>query len=232
MHEEAGSVQLVSGERIGGGLASDGMGELSKLLLGREPRRALRARPRHRRARRAAAGVRAGGRLRPGEPLPRPHGRRAHVRRRPGDGRPRHAAARAAGDAVPRSRQAARRLARTRRAAPLLRAAGNRDHADVGAELADAALRRLRYPTDLRERVVRDRPLPHVQHRQGRHAARAAAAGALRRGALARPARPQGGRPARQGPRRAARRSTSSNGCGATARSSSRSGRARTGSPT
>ena len=32
---------------------------------------------------------------------------------------------------------------------------GNRDHADVGAELADAALRRLRYPTELRERVVR-----------------------------------------------------------------------------
>src|SRR5262249_4436954 len=32
---------------------------------------------------------------------------------------------------------------------------GNRDHADVGAELADSALRRLRYPPELRERVVR-----------------------------------------------------------------------------
>src|SRR5262245_7290787 len=42
MREEAGSVRLVSGERIGGGLASDGMGELSRLLLGREPARALR----------------------------------------------------------------------------------------------------------------------------------------------------------------------------------------------
>ena len=42
MREEAPSVRLVSGERIGGGLAADGMGELSKLLLGREPRRALR----------------------------------------------------------------------------------------------------------------------------------------------------------------------------------------------
>ena len=41
MHEEASSVQLVSGERIGGGLAADGMGELSKLLLGRGPRKAL-----------------------------------------------------------------------------------------------------------------------------------------------------------------------------------------------
>ncbi|HXH97832.1 MAG TPA: HD domain-containing protein, partial [Gaiellaceae bacterium] len=42
MREEAPSVKLVSGERIGGGLAADGMGELSKLLLGGEPARALR----------------------------------------------------------------------------------------------------------------------------------------------------------------------------------------------
>jgi putative nucleotidyltransferase with HDIG domain len=41
MREEASGVQLVSGERIGGGLAADGMGELSKLLLGRQPARAL-----------------------------------------------------------------------------------------------------------------------------------------------------------------------------------------------
>lgn len=34
-------MKLVSGERIGGGLAADGMGELSKLLVGREPARAL-----------------------------------------------------------------------------------------------------------------------------------------------------------------------------------------------
>jgi tRNA nucleotidyltransferase (CCA-adding enzyme) len=42
MREEAPAVTLVSGERIGGGLAADGMGELSKLLLGDEPARALR----------------------------------------------------------------------------------------------------------------------------------------------------------------------------------------------
>jgi tRNA nucleotidyltransferase/poly(A) polymerase len=42
MREEAPAVKLVSGERIGGGLAADGMGELSKLLLGAEPLRALR----------------------------------------------------------------------------------------------------------------------------------------------------------------------------------------------
>jgi tRNA nucleotidyltransferase (CCA-adding enzyme) len=42
MREEASAVKLVSGERIGGGLAADGMGELSKLLLGVQPARALR----------------------------------------------------------------------------------------------------------------------------------------------------------------------------------------------
>ena len=42
MRAEASSVALVSGERVGGGLGADGMGELSKLLLGREPARALR----------------------------------------------------------------------------------------------------------------------------------------------------------------------------------------------
>ena len=42
MREEAPAVKLVSSERIGGGLAADGMGELSKLLLGGEPARALR----------------------------------------------------------------------------------------------------------------------------------------------------------------------------------------------
>src|SRR5262249_58445276 len=42
MRGEAPAVKLVSGERIGGGIAADGMGELSKLLLGAEPARALR----------------------------------------------------------------------------------------------------------------------------------------------------------------------------------------------
>jgi tRNA nucleotidyltransferase (CCA-adding enzyme) len=42
MREEAPAVKLVSGERIGGGLAADGMGELSKLLLAAEPAQALR----------------------------------------------------------------------------------------------------------------------------------------------------------------------------------------------
>jgi putative nucleotidyltransferase with HDIG domain len=42
MREEAEAIRLVSPERIGGGIAADGLGELSKLLLGREPARALR----------------------------------------------------------------------------------------------------------------------------------------------------------------------------------------------
>jgi tRNA nucleotidyltransferase (CCA-adding enzyme) len=42
MRDEAHGVALVSGERIGGGIAADGMGELSKLLLGAHPAKALR----------------------------------------------------------------------------------------------------------------------------------------------------------------------------------------------
>jgi len=42
MRDEAAAVKLVSGERIGGGLAADGLGELSKLLLGSHPAKALR----------------------------------------------------------------------------------------------------------------------------------------------------------------------------------------------
>jgi len=42
MRAEAGGLRHVSGERIGGGVAVDGMGELSKLLLGSRPAVALR----------------------------------------------------------------------------------------------------------------------------------------------------------------------------------------------
>jgi tRNA nucleotidyltransferase (CCA-adding enzyme) len=42
LREEAAAVEIVSAERIGGGLAADGMGELSKLLLGAQPAKALR----------------------------------------------------------------------------------------------------------------------------------------------------------------------------------------------
>lgn len=42
MRENAAGIALVAPERIGGGLAADGLGELSKLLLGRGAARALR----------------------------------------------------------------------------------------------------------------------------------------------------------------------------------------------
>jgi tRNA nucleotidyltransferase/poly(A) polymerase len=42
MRGNAGAIRLVSGERVGGGLAADGRGELSKLLLGDHPAKALR----------------------------------------------------------------------------------------------------------------------------------------------------------------------------------------------
>ena len=42
MRDEAPSVALVSGERVGGGLTADGMGELSKLLMAAHPAKALR----------------------------------------------------------------------------------------------------------------------------------------------------------------------------------------------
>ena len=42
MRTDADGLRHVSGERIGGGIVADGLGELSRLLLGREPARALR----------------------------------------------------------------------------------------------------------------------------------------------------------------------------------------------
>ena len=211
---EAASVQLVSGERIGGGLAVGRDGRAVEAAARPRAAPGAPARARHGRARRAAAGVRARGRLRPGEPLPRPHRRRAHVRGRPGDGRRTASPLRVRLAALfhdlgkPHVGWRGRDGRLHFYARP-----GNRDHADVGAELADGALQ----PAALSDRAARagraHRPLPHVQHRQGRHAARAAAAGALRRGARARPARPQGGRPARQGPTTGRATSTSSSGC-------------------
>jgi tRNA nucleotidyltransferase (CCA-adding enzyme) len=130
MREEAASVQLVSAERIGGGLGADGMGELSKLLLGANPAKALRL------ARDTGVLVAL---------LPEfaeavgfdPHS---------GDHRmtvDEHtfAVVQAAAEAGAPLRV---------RLATLLhdlgKPHGGRDHAAAGAELADTAIRRLRYP--------------------------------------------------------------------------------------
>ena len=157
MREEADSVRLVSGERVGGGLAADGMGELSKLLLGARPAQALRL------ARDTGVLVAL---------LPEFEGAVGF------DQESRYhdltvdehtfAVVQAAADA---GASLAVRLAALFHdlgkphvawrgsdgrlhyyAKP---GASERGHAQVGAELADAALRRLRYPNALRARVVR-----------------------------------------------------------------------------
>jgi tRNA nucleotidyltransferase (CCA-adding enzyme) len=157
MRDEAASVELVSGERIGGGLAADGMGELSKLLMGAHPAKALR--------------------------LARDTGVLAHLlpefERAIGfDQESRYhdlsvdehtfEVVQAAADAgAPlRVRLAALfhdlgkpyvawRGTDDRLHYYAKRGYSDKSHEQVSAELADRALERLRYPTDLRKRVVR-----------------------------------------------------------------------------
>ncbi len=141
MEEEAASVALVSGERIGGGLAADGMGELSKLLLGREPRRALRL------ARDTGVLVAV---------LPE-YG--------PAIGYDSHSADHelTLDEHIFAVVQAAAEAGASLRVrlATLLHDLGKpglvpgADHAAAAAELAAPALRRLRYPNELREQIVR-----------------------------------------------------------------------------
>ncbi len=141
MTEHAELVTIVSGERVGGGLAADGMGELSKLLLGREPRKALRlARdtgvlvallPEYGPAIRYDAGS-ADHRMSVEE----------HV----------FAVVQAAADNGTPLRV---RLATLFHDLGKPGAAKGEDHAERGAVLTAAAMRRLRYPNELRERVVR-----------------------------------------------------------------------------
>ncbi len=157
MREEAGSVRLVSGERVGGGLAADGMGELSKLLLGSRPARALRL------ARdtgvlvallpefEAAIGFDQESRY---HDLTVDEHTFAVVQ----------AAADAGASLAVRLAALFHDLGKPRvawrgpdgRLHYYARPGGSeRGHAQVGADLADAALRRLRYPNALRARVVR-----------------------------------------------------------------------------
>ena len=172
MREEAAAVKLVSGERVGGGLAADGLGELSKLLLGRHPAKALRlARdtgvlvellPEFERAigfdqesryhsltvdEHTFAVVQAAADA--GYALPVRLAAlfhdlgKPHVAWRGTDGRLHYYAKPGYSD---------------------------RSHEQVGCELAREALLRLRYPNALRDRVVRDRAPPHVPDREGRRA--------------------------------------------------------------
>lgn len=141
MRADSDGLRHVSGERIGGGLAADGLGELSRLLLGGEPARALRL------ARDTgvliaflpefgdAIGYDLGSERQPA-PLDE------HL----------FLVAEALADAD---------AALAVRLAGLLHDLGKpeadrtgADHAALGAKIASGLLRRLRYPTRLRQRVV------------------------------------------------------------------------------
>ena len=142
MRAEAAGLRHVSGERIGGGVAVDGMGELSKLLLGTRPAEALRL------ARDTGALVEVIPELgatfgyavaSPRQPLALDE----HL----------FAVAQAAADA---GTTLPVRLAALLHdvAKPQADAAGE-SHAAAGAAATGRILRRLRYPNGLREDVVR-----------------------------------------------------------------------------
>jgi tRNA nucleotidyltransferase/poly(A) polymerase len=157
MREWAPQIAHVSGERIGGGLAADGMGELSKLLLGPHPAKALRL------ARDAGVLVHVL------PELERAIGfdQRSRYHDLPLDEhifRVVQAAADADAPLVVRlaallhdaGKPASAWLGPDGRmhfyAKPQL---GKRGHEEIGAELTSAALSRLRYPARLRQRVRR-----------------------------------------------------------------------------
>ena len=140
MREEADSVGLVSAERIGGGLAADGMGELSRLLLGGNPGKALRL------ARDTGVLVALLPEYGPAVGLDTQSADHhmtldEHI----------FEVVQAAADAGTPLRV---------RLATLFHDLGKvdpeaADHAAAGAEIAAAALRRLRYPNELSDRVVK-----------------------------------------------------------------------------
>jgi tRNA nucleotidyltransferase (CCA-adding enzyme) len=139
MREEAPSVRLVSGERIGGGVRADGLGELSKLLLGSEPARALRI------ARDTGVLTALLPEFEPAIGLEQDSERQhlpldEHI----------FAVVQAAADA---GAPLAVRLGALFH--DLGKPGADGDHAERGAALASAALGRLRYPTRLRTHVTR-----------------------------------------------------------------------------
>jgi tRNA nucleotidyltransferase (CCA-adding enzyme) len=140
MHEEAGSVALVSAERIGGGLAADGMGELSRLLLGGNPAKALRL------ARDTGVLVALVPEFAPAIGFdPKSGDHRMTIDEHT------FSVVQAAADAgVPLRVRLAALLHDLGKPDP-----ARDDHAEAGAEIAAVVLRRLRYPNDLCDRVVR-----------------------------------------------------------------------------
>jgi tRNA nucleotidyltransferase (CCA-adding enzyme) len=141
MREHAASIALVSGERIGGGLAADGLGELSRLLLGSHPAKALRL------ARDTGVLVRlipeygpAIGFMEGSEQQPLPL--EEHI----------FAVVQATADARARLEV---RLAALLHDLAKPGAAGLEEHAEAGARIAAPVLARLRYPARLQRHVRR-----------------------------------------------------------------------------
>jgi tRNA nucleotidyltransferase (CCA-adding enzyme) len=157
MRAEAESVSHVSGERIGGGLAADGMGELSKLLMGAHPAKALRL------ARDTGVLVHLLPEFEPAigfEQESRYHDMTVDEHT--------FEVVQAAADAdAPLRVRLAALFHDLGKPHVAWRGTDNRlhyyakpgystqSHEQVSAQLADAALGRLRYPTELRQRVVR-----------------------------------------------------------------------------
>ena len=144
MLEEAPAVGLVSGERIGGGLAADGMGELSKLLLGRGRRGRCASHATRACSWNCCRSSRRDGFDQESRSDLGGHTSSPSCRRPPTRATPRRAARRA----LPRPRQARVAWRGSRR--PLhyyARRVRTAEHEQVGADLAAQAMRRLRYPT-------------------------------------------------------------------------------------
>ena len=157
MRAEAPSVRLVSGERIGGGLAADGMGELSKLLMGTHPAKALRL------ARDTGVLVEVLPEFEPAigfDQESRYHDLMV-------DEHTFEVVQAAADEGMPLRVRLAALFHDLGKPHVAWRGTDNRlhyyakpgfsaqSHEQIGAQLADAALERLRYPTELRTRVVR-----------------------------------------------------------------------------
>jgi tRNA nucleotidyltransferase (CCA-adding enzyme) len=142
MREWAPQVRLVSGERIGGGLAADGRGELSKLLLGAQPAKALRL-------------ARDTGVLAAVIPeFSRAIGYQPDTERQPLPIDEHSFMAVQYGAELDAPLDVRLSLLLHDLGKPLANEEG-RSHAEVGAELAGAILRQLRYPTRLKSDVVR-----------------------------------------------------------------------------
>ena len=140
MRAEAGGLAHVSAERIGGGQAADGMGELSKLLLGRRPAAALRL------ARDTGALVQVIPEFAEAVGYVLPTGRQPV----PLD---EHVFAVVQGTADAEDDLAVRLAALLHDLGKPAADRGNGGHAARGAELALGVLRRLRYPNRLRDEV-------------------------------------------------------------------------------